>query len=175
MTKKINLIKNIQESKKIKTNIYNFIGIYHSKNQKEINNINKSEIILWNNIIQQKNKRYSESNIGILKDLFKKIIFDKYYKLFDKFNNLENKIILNLMKKHKYNIGKKSDIKNNGSMNKINNNNNKKIITASPIQQLKNNIKQNKNVNNKKRTKKKSTGLPVKSTNYFLFKTSYKK
>ena len=175
LKKKINLIKKIQETKNIKTNIYNFIGIYNHKNQDEINKINKSELILWKNITGQEDK-YNELNIRKLKDLFKQIIFDKYYKLFDKFNNIENKIILNLMKKHKYNISKKNkEINNNGSIGNITNNDKKKIMTASPIQQHKNLIKQTKNVNYKKTHKKTSSCCPVKSTNYIFFKTNKKK
>ena len=174
LIKKINRIKNIQESKNIKNNIYNFIGIYNYKNQYEINTINKSEFILWNNITKQ-NKRYNEANIGKLKDLFKKIIFDKYYKFFDKLNNIENKIILNLMKKHKYSLSKKNDeIIYNGRVGNINSNNNdKNNIIASPIQQRKNNIKQNKNSNNKK-SNKKTSSFPIKSTNFIVFKTNNK-
>ena len=175
LKKKMNLIKKIKEIKNIKTNLYNFIGIYNHKNQYEINKINKSEIILWKNFTGQQDK-YNEVNIRKLKDLFKQIIFDKYYKLFDKLNNIENKIIINLMKKHKYIINKKSnEIKYNGNIVSITNSDKKKILTASPIQQHKNIIKQTKNVNSKKSHKKTSSCCPVKSTNHIFFKTSKKK
>ena len=80
------------------------------------------------------------------------------------------------MKKHKYIINKKSnEIKYNGNIVSITNSDKKKILTASPIQQHKNIIKQTKNVNSKKSHKKTSSCCPVKSTNHIFFKTSKKK
>ena len=185
LQKKIYLIKKLQETKNIKSNTYNFIGIYNHKNQNEINKINKNEFILWKNLTHQQDIRYNEINIGKLKDLFKKIIFDNYYNLSDKLNNIENKIIINLMKKYKYKIGKKNnEIMSNGSNGSIStsiNNGKKKVFTASPIQQHKNIIKQNKNGNgngngNEKKKHKKTTSCnPVKWTKYNVFKNTKQK
>ena len=169
LQKKLYLIKKMRDAKNIKSDIYNFIGLYNNNNHHEINSINKNEFFIWNNIIRKQKKIYNELNEKKLKELFKKIIFDKYYKLFDKFNNIENKIIINMMKKYKYNINKnKHEIKTLGSNGNINtNNNNKLIMTASPNQQYK---KQNKIGNNKKKHKKTTSCCQVKSTNYNYFK-----
>ena len=80
------------------------------------------------------------------------------------------------MKKHKYSISKKNDeIIYNGRVGNINSNiNDKKNIIASPIQQRKNYIKQNKNSNNKK-SNKKTSSFPIKSKNYIFFKNNNKK
>ena len=175
LEKKKYLINKLQETGNIKGNIYNFIGKYNHNNQKEINNINKNEFLLWNNIM--KSKVNNERNQEKIKELFKKTIFDKYNKISGKINNIENKIILNLMKKYKY---KKNDgIKPRGSNDNTNYNyDNNKIYTASPIQQYKNMIKQNRKNNNsstvnKKKTHKKTTSFcPAKPSKYIYFKNS---
>ena len=107
LQKKKYIIKKLQETKNIKGNIYNFIDVYNHNNQHENSKINKEEFFLWKNIM--KNKVNNIHNKENLKELFKKTIFDKYNKISGKINNIENKIILNLMKKYKYNINKKSD------------------------------------------------------------------
>ena len=177
--KKIYLIKKIQNNKNIKGNIYNFIGIYNQNSQHEINKINKNEFILWKNITSKKDKRFSLYNKEKIKDLFKKTIFDKYNKLSGKINNIENKIILNLMKKYKYfPINKKNNgINFNGSNGDIIIKNDKnKLFTASPIQPNKKIIKQNKNlnsnINNKKKHKKTSSCYQEKPDKYIYFKNS---
>ena len=48
LQKKSQIIHNINEKKRTKQNIYNFINIYHNNNQHEISKINKNEFNLWN-------------------------------------------------------------------------------------------------------------------------------
>ena len=178
LQKKIFIIKKIQESKNIKGNIFNFIGVYNHNNQHEINKINKKEFLLWNKIMQ--NKDDIEYNKEIIKELFTKIIFDKYNRISGKINNIENKIIINLMKKYKYNLNlnnKKNDgiIKYNGSIGDIYNDKNKNI---SPTHFYNNMIKQNnKNINNsnttinkKKKHKKTASCCVAKPSKYTYFK-----
>ena len=176
--KKIYLIKKLQDNKNIKGNVYNFIGIYNQNSQHEINKINKNEFILWNNIIYKNDKRFSQYNKEKIKALFKKTIFDKYNKLSGKLNNIENKIILNLMKKYRYSINKNNNgIKSNGSNGDIIIKNDKnKVFSASPIQPNKKIIKQNKNlnsnINNKKKHKKTSSCYQSKPDKLIYFKNS---
>ena len=183
LQKKIYLIKKMNETKSIKGNIYNFIDVYNYNNQHDINKVNKKEINLWKKIVYKKERKYYEFDKEKIKDLFKKTIFDKYYKLSGKLNSIENKIILNLMKKYKYNINKKTDdIKStwsNGNIVINNDNYKNKIFTASPIQQYKNIIKQNKNnnnnINNKKKHKKTSSCYEAKPAKYIYFKSNQQK
>ena len=87
------------------------------------------------------------------------------------------------MKKYKYNINKKTDdIKStwsNGNIVINNDNYKNKIFTASPIQQYKNYIKQNKNnnnnINNKKKHKKTSSCYEAKPAKYIYFKNNKQK
>ena len=172
LQKKKYIIKKLQETKNIKGNIYNFIGVYNNNNQHENCKINKDEFFLWKNIMKNKiNNIYNKEN---LKELFKKTIFDKYNKISGKINNIENKIILNLMEKYKYNINIKNDrIKSRGSNDNIYN----KII-ASPISQYKNTIKQNINnssVNKKKKHKKTISCCPAQPSKNIYFKNSKQK
>ena len=171
LQKKKYIIKKLQDTKNIKGNIYNFIDVYNHNNQHENSKINKEEFFLWKNIM--KNKVNNIHNKENLKELFKKTIFDKYNKISGKINIIENKIILNLMKKYKYNINKKSDrIKPRGSNDNIYDK-----ITASPISQYKNTIKQNKNINNstinkKKKHKKTTSCCPAQPSKNIYFKNS---
>ena len=176
--KKIYLIKKMQDNKNIKGNVYNFIGIYNQNSQHEINKINKNEFILWKNITYKNDKRFSQYNKEKIKELFKKTIFDRYNKLSGKLNNIENKIILNLMKKSKYSVNKNNnEIKSNGSNGDIIIKNDKNMVfSASPIQPNKKIIKQNKNlnsnINNKKKHKKTSSCYQAKPDKLIYFKNS---
>ena len=176
--KKIYLIKKMQDNKNIKGNVYNFIGIYNQNSQHEISKINKNEFILWKNITYKNDKRFSQYNKEKIKELFKKTIFDRYNKLSGKLNNIENKIILNLMKKSKYSVNKNNnEIQSNGSNGDIIIKNDKNMVfSASPIQPNKKIIKQNKNlnsnINNKKKHKKTSNCYQAKPDKYIYFKNS---
>ena len=102
--KKLYQIHKLNETKNIKGNIYNFIGIYNNNNKHDINKININEFFLWKYIMNIQNKTNNGKDKYNIKDLFGKIIFDKYYKLSGKLDKIENQIILNLMKKFKYNM-----------------------------------------------------------------------
>jgi len=187
--KKLYQIKKLNETKNINGNIYNFIGIYDNNSKHEINNINLNEFYLWKYIMGIKDKKNNINNKEKLKDLFKKIIFDKYYKISTKVDNIENQIILNLMKKFKYNMNSN---KKNGynNMNNLNNGHmnssieNNKNFTASPFQEYKNQINQNKNINtnmnnrtinNKKRHKKTSSCIQSKPGKLTYFRSGKQK
>ena len=185
LQKKIYLIKKINEIKNIKGNIYNFIGIYNNNSKQETNKININEFFLWRCILNIPDKR-SDFNIKEkLKDLFRRIIFDKYNKISYKMNNIENKIIINLMKKFKYNMNNinrnNNGFMSNGSHKGISSNKNiNQIYSSSPVQNYKYMIKQNKNINstsinNKKRHKKTSSCYQTKPSKFTYFKNNKQK
>jgi hypothetical protein len=150
LKKQLYQIKKLNETKSINGNIYNFIGIYDNNSKHEINNISLNEFYLWKYILGIQDKKNSINNKDKLKDLFKKIIFDKYYKISTKVDNIENQIILNLMKKYNYNMNsnKKNEYMNNWNNGNMNSSIDKKrIFTSSPFQEYKNQINQNKNLN----------------------------
>jgi hypothetical protein len=185
LQKKLCQIQKFNKTKNIKGNIYNFIGIYNNNNKHDINKINFNEFFLWKYIMNISNKGNSKDN---LKDLFRKIVFEKYYKLSGKLDKIENQIILNLMKKFKYNIN--SNKKNNVYNNNLNNANiignlssnsdKNKIVSTSPLQINKTMVKPNKNINNssinnKKRHKKTSSCCQSKPTKFTYFRNNKQK
>ena len=188
LQKQLYQIQKLNETKNIKGNIYNFIGIYNNNNKHDLNKININEFFLWKYIMNIPNKTSKANSIYNLKDLFRKIIFDKYYKLSGKLNKIENQIILNLMKKFKYNMN--SNKKNNVYCNNLNNTNingnlssnsdKNKIVSTSPIQNNKTMVKPNKNINNssinnKKRHKKTSSCSQSKPTKFTYFRNNKQK
>ena len=118
-----------------------------------------------------------------LRQIFKIIIFDKYYKISTKVNNIENKIILGLMKKYKYNKNNDTKLINNSDYKPNNNKNYKskanKNNSSSPIQAYKNVSKKNKNDNsektNKIKHKKISSCSQPKQANFYIFKNNKQK
>ena len=167
--KKMHNLQKLEEKKDIEGNIYNFVGIYHNNNQHEINKINKSEFKLWKNIEFNKDKKSILYDKEQLKKIFKIIVFDKHHKISGKLNNLENKIIIGLMKKFRY--SRNSEIKSNNNI-KQNNNKNKsnKNSSVSPIQAYKYMIKNNNTGNNKKKHKKNSSCSQSRQNNVYNFK-----
>ena len=173
--KKIFLIKKLKEKQKMQGNLYNFLGIYNHNNQHDISNINKNEFSLWNDIL---NNNKDEKNKEKLKDIFKKIIFERYYKIYGKMNNIENKIVLNLMKKYQYVLNRKENKSNiignvaisttsdNKSKNRI-----KNLNSTNKHKKINSNIN---NINNKKIHKKTSSCTQTKSSKYSYFKNSQK-
>ena len=75
--KKIFLIKKLKEKQNMQGNFYNFLGIYNHNNQHDISKINKNEFSLWNDMLNNNKENEKER----LKDIFKKIIFERYYKI----------------------------------------------------------------------------------------------
>jgi hypothetical protein len=180
--KKIYILQKMEEKKSTNGNIYNFINIYHNNNKHEICKINKNEFYLWKNNIFGKNKNniYDKEK---LRQIFKIIVFDKYYKISTKVNNIENKIILGLMKKYKYNKNNDTKLINNSDYKPNNNKNYKskanKNNSSSPIQAYKNVSKKNKNDNsektNKIKHKKISSCSQPKQANFYIFKNNKQK
>jgi hypothetical protein len=184
--KQLYQVKKLNETKNINGNIYNFLGIYDNNSKHEINNINLNEFYLWKYIMGIQDRKNSINNKDKLKVLFKKIIFDKYYKISNKVDNIENQIILNLMKKYNYNMNSN---KRNGYMNSFNNSQmnsstdkNKMFTVSSPFQEYKNQINQNKNINmnnrtinNKKRHKKTSSCIQSKPGKLTYFRSGKQK
>jgi hypothetical protein len=175
LQKKIFLIKKLKEKEEIKGNLYIFLEKCNHNNQNDIYKINQNEFYLWNYILYEHNRKNNDYNKEKLKEVFKKIIFERYNKIKGRFNNIENKIILNLMKKYNYNIKRKA----NGTKS-----NNIADIVISPNQrQIKNkNLNTNKNKkiissnnnNNWKKHKKTSSCVQSKSTKYTYFKNNQK-
>ena len=175
LQKKIFLIKKLKEKEEIKGNLYIFLEKYNHNNQNDIYKINQNEFYLWNYILYEYNRKNNDYKKEKLKEVFKKIIFERYNKIKGRFNNIENKIILNLMKKYNYNIKRKA----NGTKS-----NNIADIVISPNQrQIKNkNLNTNKNKkiissnnnNNWKKHKKTSSCVQSKSTKYTYFKNNQK-
>ena len=175
LQKKIFLIKKLKEKQQMRGNLYNFLGIYTQNNQHDISKINKNEVFLWNTIMN--NNRVNEANKEKLKDIFKKIIFERYYKINGKMNNLENKIVLNLMKKYKFNLNKKENKSNNigtvaistTSANKWQHRN-KNLNSSNKNKKINSNL----NNNNKKIHKKTSSCTQTKPSKYSYFKNNQK-
>ena len=172
--KKNFLIKQLKEKQNMQGNLYNFLGIYNHNNQHDISKINKNEFSLWNDMLNNNKENEKER----LKDIFKKIIFERYYKINGKMNNIENKIVLNLMKKYKYILNRKenkSNIIGNVSVSTTGANKwqykNKNLNSTNKHKKINSNINNN---NNKKIHKKTSSCAQPKPSKYSYFKNSQK-
>ena len=107
-----------------------------------------------------KRKDSISDNKKIIKDIFKKIVFDKYYYVKNAMNDIENKIVTNLMKKYNYKTltdkkNKNYSINGNYTGNNFNTNNIKKDKTIkTKINNHKlinsNNIYDSSKINNRK-------------------------
>ena len=169
LQKKILLIKKIKESRENKENIYNFLEKYKHNNHHDIYKINKNEFNLWNYILYDQKKKNDSYKKEKLINIFKRVIFERYNKITGKINNIENKIVLNLMKKYYHNLkGKRNNTKSNNNSN----------IAISHIQRqnLNKNLNTNKNkklINNNKKHKKTSS-CHSKPSKYAYFKNNQK-
>ena len=165
--KNFNLLK-IKEINNYKNKLNTFIDIQEKEHKSNFTEINNKEINLWKNMLGNKfikNKNYIDEKKEI-KDLFKKIVFNKYSYLKNSLNDVENKIVVNLMKKHNYKVLTDKKIRNhridgtyNGNHNYYNNikkkkenlkkgkMNNHKIINSSDIFESKRNNTKNNNYN----------------------------
>ena len=171
--KKIFLMKKMKENKEMSRNLnYGFDKNNHN-NQHDICKINKNEFNLWNYILYEQKEKNDEENKEKVKKIFKKIVFERYSKIKEKLNNLENKIIITLMNKYNYSPKTKKSVKSN----------NKNIISFSPNQWKNKNTniinRQKKlsninNINNKKRHKKTSSCVQTKPNKYTYFKNNQK-
>ena len=159
--KNFNLLK-IKENISYKNKLITFFNIQEKEHKSYINEINNKEINLWNNMLGIGNKHQKIINKNLdnnnkIKDIFKLIVFNKYSSLKNSLNDIQNKIVSNLIKKYNYKTlfeikNKNNKIykesggnSNNGIKNKkdkIKNKNNHKIINS-------NDIYENNNVYNK--------------------------
>ena len=178
LQKKIFLVKKIKEEKEITKQLENEVDIYNYNNQHGIYKINKDEFNLWNYIIYEQKKKIIDDKKEKLKEIFKKIIFERYYKIKGKINDIENKIILNLMKKYNYNLKrrangvKSNNIANVSIPNQWQNKNKNTNVAKKHKALINNNI--NNNVNNRKKHKKTSSCIQTKPAKYTYFKNNQK-
>ena len=156
--------KKIFNLSKIKENINNknelnlFLVTQEKEKKSYVTEINAKEIDLWENMFKNKFKKNNNNNIFIdkkseMKNLFIKIIFDKYPYVKNFLNEIENKIVMKLMKKYNYkvlnnrknksqSINSSNSIKNEAAKN-IKSKNNKHKILNSDIFGNNNNINKN--------------------------------
>ena len=170
--KKKHVMRKIIEKKDIENNIYNFISVHHNINKHETNKLNKDEINLLKYTISGKDTKRNVNDKEKLKQIFKILIFDKYPKICGKMNNIENKIILGLMKKFKYDIKKNNETKynNNNDKTKLYYTNNKSNKSNSiSIPQNKNIINKNKNDGNSNTKRKKKNFLSSSQPKQFKY------
>jgi hypothetical protein len=124
-----NLLK-IREKLNGVNQLKSFLATQEKGNKACFKEINDKEIDLWENMLIGKGnnfefKKYGDTdgNLKDIKEIFKKIVFDKYSSLKNSLNDIENKIVVNLMKKNNYKIMPNKKVKNhthNRSYNKTN-------------------------------------------------------
>lgn len=126
-----NLLK-IKEKLNGTNQLNNFLVSQEKGNKTSLREINNKEINLWKNMLigmgnNFKYKKYgnAESKKDI-KELFKKIVFDKYSSMKNNLNEIENKIVVNLMKKNKYTLKPDKKAKKRVYNKSYNNNNHNK-------------------------------------------------
>jgi len=127
-----NLLK-IREKLNGINQLNSFLATQEKGNKSCLKEINDKEINLWENMLigvgnNCKFKKYGDANNNKkdIKELFKKIVFDKYSSLKNNLNDIENKIVINLMKKNNYKIMPTKKVKNHVYNKSYNNNNNNK-------------------------------------------------
>ena len=127
-----NLLK-IREKLNGINQLNSFLATQEKGNKSCLKEINDKEINLWENMLigvgnNCKFKKYGDvnNNKKDIKELFKKIVFDKYSSLKNNLNDIENKIVINLMKKNNYKIMPTKKVKNHVYNKSYNNNNNNK-------------------------------------------------
>jgi hypothetical protein len=174
LQKKIFLIKKLKEEKEMKVNLYNFLEKYNHNNQNDIYKINQNEFYLWNYILYEHNRKNNDYNKEKLKEIFKRIIFERYYKIKERFNNIENKIILNLMKKYNYNLKRKAKGAKSNNISDIVISPNQRQIKNKNLNTNKNKKTIGNNINNWKKHKKTSSCVQSRSTKYTYFKNNQK-
>ena len=152
--------------------------------------INEKEINLWENMLIGKGYNYKFKKYGDvngnkkdIKELFKKIVFNKYSSLKNSLNDIENKIVVNLMKKNNFKIIPNKIVKNrayNRSYNNNNNNNYKnkfeRITAIKPKKQSNYKLYDFSNIfgnTNIKKTYSKNNKFHTSNINSSLIKKSY--
>ena len=181
--KKIFILSKMEENIKSKNKLNLFLNTQEKEHKSYITEINNKERNLWMNMMGNKIRK---SNVGDekkeMKDLFKKIVFNKYSNVKNYLNGVENKIVANLMKKYNYKVLSDKKVNNNKNhiFNTINCNNvngkrnkkekmirpkikNHKIINSADI------YENNLNNNNKKHYGKNNK---FNSLNYYFLNSS---
>ena len=130
--KLFNLLK-IKEKLNGTNQVNNFLGKQRKENKISLKEINDKEINLWENMLIEMGNKFKYKKYGNdrdnkkeIKELFKKIVFDKYSSMKKNLNDIENKIVVNLMKKSNYKIKPDKNSKNRSYNKSYNNNNNNK-------------------------------------------------
>lgn len=129
MQKKLfNLLK-IKEKLNSKNQIYNFITLQEKENKSYLKEINNKELNLWKNMLLGLENKFTFKNIGNsqdnkkqMRELFKKIVFNKYSAYKNKLNDIENKVVLKLMKMNNYKVLPEKKAKNHINNKSYNNN-----------------------------------------------------
>ena len=144
--KKMDLLKKINVKINRKEN-QNCFDIYNKRNFKDINDINKEEFKIWKKMMNvEENEKNIKNKKDQLKKIFKKHVFNNFYKI-KGLSDIEKKVIINLMKKNKY-VTNENELKNNKSNNCLKKYSNKKIL--SPLTHDKNTPYVNNKYNYKK-------------------------
>jgi len=180
--KKIFILSKIEEKTRSKNKLNLFLNTQEKEHKSYITEINNKEKNLWMNMVGNKNKKNKViiDSKKEMKDLFKKIVFNKYSNVKNYMNGVENKIVLNLMKKYNYKVSSDKKVNNNKNhiFNTINCNNsngkrnkkekmirpkikNHKIINSADIYE--------NNLNNKKHNSKNNK---FNSLNYYFLNST---
>ena len=132
--KKIFNLSKIKEKINNKNELNLFLVTQEKEKKSYITEINDKEINLWENMFKNNIKKNNINNDIIdrkseMKNLFIKIIFDRYNHVKNFLNEIENKIVMKLMKKYNYKV--LNNRKNKSQL--INNNNSIKNEAAKNI------------------------------------------
>ena len=122
--KKIFILSKIKEKINNKNELNLFLVTQEKEKKSYITEINDKEINLWENMFKNNIKKKNINNDIIdrkseMKNLFIKIIFDKYSHVKNFLNEIENKIVMKLMKKYNYKV-----LNNRKNKSQLINNNN---------------------------------------------------
>ncbi len=127
--KNYNLLK-IKDNINSNNKINNFFCVQEKENNSYLTEINNKEIILWKKMLGD--NFTTKNNYPDIKDLFKKIVFNKYNNIKYQLNDIEKKLVLNLMKKNNYKINSDKANTNQNNINSLTGNkakNNKVVKT----------------------------------------------
>ena len=124
--KKICILTKIEEKISSKNKLNLFLNTQEKEHESYMTEISNKERNLWMNMTGnnfKQNKVIDEKKE--MKDLFKKIVFNKYSNVKNYLNGVENKIVANLMKKYNYKVLSDKKVNNNKNhiFNTINCNN----------------------------------------------------
>jgi hypothetical protein len=129
--KNFNLMK-IKEKNNSKNNLNFFFNLQEKEHKNCISEINNKEINIWKKMLGKKYKKkmFISDHKKEIKDLFKKIVCNRYNSIKNNLNDIENKITVKIMKKHNYKVisDKNKKSHNGGTFTGNLKNKNNKII-----------------------------------------------